>query len=182
MRWSAPWRPRSPPDGVGHCGRAAGDGMCVVLPRGPGAPPSANDQPHNLGVHPGGATADPRAGPEYSTDDAATSPRARRATTLPKSYDCCLARHRPVDFSHSAAAQRSHARDLTCHGGTRERGRPVTLTQSNDVHPPTAVADRMRVLLVDANRPFAELLGNALDAAGMTWIGSAHSAQTGVAM
>jgi len=58
----------------------------------------------------------------------------------------------------------------------------VTLTQGNDVHPPTAVADRMRVLLVDANRPFAELLGNALDAAGMTWIGSAYSAQTGVAM
>src|SRR4051812_27894697 len=49
MRWSTPWRPRSPPNGVDHCGRAAGDGTCVVLTRGVGAPPSAFDQTHNLG-------------------------------------------------------------------------------------------------------------------------------------
>jgi DNA-binding NarL/FixJ family response regulator len=58
----------------------------------------------------------------------------------------------------------------------------VTLTQGNDLHTPTAVADRVRVLLVDANRSFAELLGNALDAAGMTCIGSAHCSQAGIAM
>src|SRR3954470_3699093 len=28
------------------------DGMCVVVPGGPGAPPSASDQPHNLGGTP----------------------------------------------------------------------------------------------------------------------------------
>jgi DNA-binding NarL/FixJ family response regulator len=58
----------------------------------------------------------------------------------------------------------------------------VTLTQASEVHPRTAVAPCVRVLVVDANRSFTELLGHALEAAGMSCIGSAHSAQTGVAM
>jgi DNA-binding NarL/FixJ family response regulator len=67
-------------------------------------------------------------------------------------------------------------------GRTREKGPAVTQSQGSEIRPLTAVAERRRVLLVDANRSFAELLGGALDVAGMTWIGSAHSTETGVAM
>src|SRR3954470_5051264 len=123
MRWSAPWRPRSPPDGVGHRGRAAGGREMCSGPRGSGRTPiRERPAPQPGGYTPGRATTDARAGPRHAPEDATARSRARRATTLPKSYDCWPPRT-PTGalLLSTATAQESHIADSRATGAP-ERG------------------------------------------------------------
>src|SRR4051794_1264362 len=61
--------------------------------------------------------------------------------------------------------------------GRDEGGQTVSLSQIDEVRPGT-----IRVLVVDDHRTFAELLAGALEDAGMTSVGIAHSAGEAVAL